>query len=99
MFYFLYIFRPRVFPQYFTLNIEDEHMNLSFFKLTLPDWEELEKKDYNEPVNTKSMKEAPKDDINYPVVLINPYFEVDGKKNLKEDEEINLIDKVALAYK
>ena len=82
MLYFLYIFRPRVFPEYFTLSIEDENMNDSFFKLVLPTPDDLSKKDFFTNVNTKYTKEGNKEDSNIPIVIMNPLSENEGRFNL-----------------
>lgn len=78
MLYFLYIFRPRVFPEYFTLSIEDETMNDTFFKLVLPCPEDLYKKEFSSNVNTKYTKEVNKEDVNTPIIIINPICENEG---------------------
>ena len=100
MLYFLYIFRPRVFPEYFTLSIEDETMNDTFFKLVLPSAEDLSKKDFSSNVNTKYTKEVNKEDMNTPIIIINPLCENEGRLKIKSEYSVtNIIDRISFGYK
>jgi len=87
MLYLLYVFRPREFPQHFSVKINNQDTKQSLCEVILPCIGDIENSNgYNNNINSLQHN---KKDIKAPYVIVNPVF---------NGERMNIIDKISIAY-